>query len=113
VWLSSWVCVWVLREPERARSAIFHGEPYRREMFGWIATGQARENDPRGFVPQHLLHLRAFLLLTWVSAGSLGLVLGAALVGYMSYFVGSFAAAAGEPVLGALAAWVPWSVVRV
>ena len=43
----------------------------------------------------------------------LGLVLGAYLVGYMSYFVGCFAAAAGEPVAGALVAWVPWSVVRV
>ncbi len=31
----------------------------------------------------------------------------------MSYFVGSYAAASGHPFLGSLAAWVPWSVVRV
>ncbi|HXT22055.1 MAG TPA: hypothetical protein VN923_14985, partial [Thermoanaerobaculia bacterium] len=45
--------------------------------------------------------------------GYLGLVLGAFLTAYMSYFVGSFAAAAPNPWTTALAAWVPWSVVRV
>jgi type VI protein secretion system component VasK len=34
-------------------------------------------------------------------------------MGYMSYFVGSYAMAAGHPFLGSLAAWVPWSVLRV
>ena len=37
--------------------------------------------------------LSLFALLTYLSAGYLGLVLGAALTGYMSYFVGSYAAA--------------------
>jgi hypothetical protein len=83
------------------------------EMFGWIETGIGKENDPAQFVPQHLLHLSAFALLSWISAGYLGLVLGAGLVAYMSYFVGSFALASGHPVLGAIVAWVPWSVVRV
>jgi hypothetical protein len=82
-------------------------------MFGWVRTGVARENDWRAFLPQHLLHLSLFALLAWVSGGYLGLALGAALLGYMSYFVGSFAVASGAPVAGALAAWVPWSVVRV
>lgn len=113
VLLSAGVILLVLYRPEWARSAIFHGEPYRREMFGWIATGEARETDPRAFVPQHLLHLGAFLLLTWLTAGYLGLVLGAALVAYMSYFVAAFAATTDHPFLASLAAWVPWSVVRV
>ncbi len=82
-------------------------------MFGWIATGAGREADWRAFLPQHLLHLAAFLVLTYVSAGYLGLALGAALVAYMSYFVGSYAVASGAPLLGAVVAWVPWSVVRV
>jgi hypothetical protein len=110
--LSAGVILLVQFWPQAARAGILHGEDYRREMFGWIATGVAPENDPRAFLPQHLLHLAAFLGLTWVSGGYLGLVLGAALVGYMSYFVGSYAAASGHPFLG-LAAWVPWSVVRV
>ena len=52
-------------------------------------------------------------MLTWATAGYLGVALGAGLVGYMSYFVGSYALASGHPFLGALAAWVPWSVLRV
>jgi hypothetical protein len=111
--LSLGVIVLVLWMPEAARAGIWNGETYRQEMFGWIATGIGRENDPRAFIPVHLLHLGIFLVLTWVSGGYLGLALGAALVGYMSYFVGSYAAASGHPFLGSVAAWVPWSVIRV
>ena len=113
VLLSAGVILLVLYWPEAARAGILHGEEYRREMFGWISTGVAPENQPRAFIPQHLLHLAVFLVLTWLSAGYLGLALGAALVGYMSYFVGSYAAASGHPLLGSAIAWVPWSVVRV
>jgi hypothetical protein len=86
-------------------------------MFGWIETGIGKENTPSLFIPEHLLHLGLFVLLTWASGGYLGLVLGAALVAYMSYFVGSYAAAL-EPFLlryaaGPVLAWVPWSVLRV
>lgn len=112
--LSLGVILTVFWLPDAARSGIYYGEPYRQEMFGWIATGEGRENEWRSFVPQHTLHLAVFVLLTWLSAGYLGLVLGAALVGYMSYFVGSYAVVATvHPVLGSIAAWVPWSVVRV
>jgi hypothetical protein len=107
------VILLVLWWPEAARDGILHGEAYRQEMLGWVRTGVAPENSPRLFIPQHLLHLGVFLLLTWASGGYLGLVLGAFLVTYMSYFVGSYAAASGHPLLGSLLAWVPWSVVRV
>ncbi|HEX4962128.1 MAG TPA: hypothetical protein VF173_14935 [Thermoanaerobaculia bacterium] len=111
--LSVGVILLVVWLPDVARTGILHGEDYRQQMFGWVATGEAPENDWRQFLPQHLLHLGVFLLLTWASGGYLGLALGAALVGYMSYFVGSFAVASGHPFLGSLAAWVPWSVLRV
>ncbi|MFL6232593.1 MAG: hypothetical protein ACJ76N_05615 [Thermoanaerobaculia bacterium] len=111
--LSAGVILLVLWWPEAARAGILHGEAYRQEMFGWIRTGVAPENSPRLFIPQHLLHLGVFLLLTWASAGYLGLVLGALLVAYMSYFVGCYAAASGHPLLGSVLAWVPWSMVRV
>ena len=100
-------------QPRAAGEAILHGESYRKEMFGWIATGEAPENHPGQFIPIHLAHLAVFLLLAWASGGYLGLVLGAYLVGFMSYFVGSYAVASGHPILGAVAAWVPWSVIRV
>lgn len=111
--LSAGVIALVHFLPDGAARAIWKGEPYRQEMFGWIATGEAPENHPAVFIPIHLLHLGLFLLLTWASAGYLGLVLGAALVGYMSYFVGAYAVASAHPLLGAIAAWVPWSVIRI
>jgi hypothetical protein len=111
--LSLGVILLVVWMPEAARAGILHGEAYRREMFAWVATGDAPENHPAVFIPQHLLHLGLFLLLTWISGGYLGLAMGAVLVDFMSYFVASFAVASGHPALGAVAAWVPWSVLRV
>ncbi len=111
--LSLGVIALVLWLPDAARTGILRGETYRQEMFDWIATGAGTENDPAAFIPVHLLHLAVFLVLTWASGGYLGLALGAALVAYMSYFVGSYAAASGHPFLGSVAAWVPWSVLRV
>lgn len=110
--LSLGVILLVILLPEPARG-ILHGEPYRREMFGWIETGLGRENEPAAFIPQHMLHLGVFIVLTWISAGYLGLALGAALVAYMSYFVGSYAAASDHLLVGSIASWVPWSVLRV
>ncbi len=113
VLLSAGVILLVFLFPEGAARGIFHGEAYRTEMFGWIATGEGKENDWHRFLPEHLLHLAVFIVLCWASAGYLGLVLGALLTAYMSYFVGSYAAASGHPFLGSVAAWVPWSVIRV
>jgi hypothetical protein len=111
--LSLGVILLVFWLPDVARTGILHGEAYRQQMFGWVATGEGPENDWRQFLPQHLLHLAVFLVLTWATAGYLGLALGAGLVAYMSYFVASYAVASGHPFLGSLAAWVPWSVLRV
>jgi hypothetical protein len=111
--LSLGVILLVLWLPDVARMGILHGEAYRQQMFSWVATGAGPENDWRQFLPQHLLHLAIFLVLTWATAGYLGLSLGAGLVAYMSYFVGSYAVASGHPFLGSVAAWVPWSVLRV
>jgi len=111
--LSASVILFVHVSPRAAADGILNAEPYRQEMFGWIETGVAKENDWRLFLPEHLLHLGLFVALAWVSGGYLALALGAALTAYMSYFVGSFAVATGSPLLGSLAAWVPWSVVRV
>jgi len=111
--LSLGVVLLVYLLPETAAAGILNGELYRQEMFGWIETGIARENTPSLFIPQHLLHLGLFVVLAYVSAGYLGLVLGSALTAYMSYFVASYAVAAGHPLLGPVVAWVPWSVLRV
>ncbi|HKH47054.1 MAG TPA: hypothetical protein VKM72_20545 [Thermoanaerobaculia bacterium] len=111
--LSAGVIALVFWLPDAARAGILNGEAYREEMFTWVNTGVGRENDWRAFLPTHASHFAIFLVLTWLSGGYLGLVLGAVLMGYMSYFVGSYAVESSQPVLGCLAAWVPWSVLRV
>ncbi len=113
VLLSAGVVVVSQVAPEAAGARIVHGAAYRDEMFSWIETGLGREGEWRSFVPQHALHLAAFVALVLVSRGYLGLVLGALLLAYMNYFVASFAAASGQPWLGVLQAWFPWSVARV
>jgi hypothetical protein len=111
--LSLGVVTLVLVRPEAAQGTVIHGEAYRQEMFDWIRTGAGSEGHPMRALPTYALHLVALVALTWVSAGYLGLVLGAVLTGAMSYFVGSYAAAAEAPWIGPLLAWVPWSVLRV
>lgn len=111
--LSGSIVVLVVVAPERAAAAVLNAEPYRQVMFGWIFEGVGPELEPRRFLPEHALHLGGFVILALLSGGVLGLMLGAVLVGYMSYFVGSYAVASGHLVVGAVAAWVPWSVFRV
>jgi hypothetical protein len=111
--LSASIVALVVVAPERAAAAVLNAEPYRQLMFGWIFEGVGPELEPSRFLPEHALHLGAFVVLALLSGGVLGLMLGAALVGYMSYFVGSYAVASGHLVLGTVAAWVPWSVFRV
>ena len=111
--LSVSILVLVACQPERAEATLLHGTTYRDEMFRWIETGVGREGDPRLFLPEHALHLLAFVVLCWTTGGIGGLVLGAVLTGYMSFFVGSFAAASQSPWSGSLVAWFPWSIARV
>ena len=60
--------------PQAMESAVWRGEAYRDEMFGWIRTGAGVEGDIRQFLPVHLMHLGLFCLLSLVSGGLFGLV---------------------------------------
>lgn len=112
--LSLGVIILVAVNPALAARGILHGSAYKEEMRDWVLGNEgAKEVTPSRFIPEHLLHLGAFVVLTLVSGGYLGLVLGAFLTAYMSYFVGSLAVASRRPIVAALAAWVPWSVIRV
>ena len=110
--LSATIIAVTARDPSRAGGAVLNGPAYRDEMFAFIATGSGRESQPARFLPQHLLHLAAFTVLTAASGGLLGLLLGAGLVDYMSYYVGALAAGP-EPGLAAAIGWPPWAVLRV
>ncbi len=110
--LSASIIAVTMADPARLAPVILNGPAYRDEMISWVATGIGRESDPARFIPQHLLHLAAFALLALVSAGLLGLLLGAVLVGYMSFYVGVLASGP-ERMRGAFLGWPPWAVIRV
>jgi hypothetical protein len=111
--LSASVIAWTLVDPDSAGAHVFHAQPYRKEMLDWIRTGHGSEGDPRQFLPLHAVHFLLFAAGALVSGGLLGLVLGSVLMGYMSHYVGSVALLSPRPVLAVLAAWHPWSVIRV
>src|SRR4029450_8253162 len=56
--------------PRPVDAAVLNGRGYREEMFGWILTGFGREGSPRLFLPQHLLHLGAFVVLSLVTGST-------------------------------------------
>lgn len=99
--------------------AVTRGVRYRDEMFAFLRSGgtEGEEATPALFLPQHALHFGLFVALCLATAGFGGLAMGAALLDYMSYFVGSLVAAAaaaeGNPARALLFSWAPYAIVRV
>ncbi|MFN7966078.1 MAG: hypothetical protein U0V87_10375 [Acidobacteriota bacterium] len=102
-----------LWSPERAGAVIPHGVEYWSEMRPFVVDGSGVEADPYRFVPLHLRHLLGFAVLSAISGGLAGLVLGAFLTGYMSYYVAQVMTHASHPLIAGLLAWHPWAVIRV
>jgi hypothetical protein len=100
-------------DPQYAGTLVINGDAYRDEMFDFIRSGHGRESEPRLYLPQHSVHLGAFILLAVVSGGLLGIALGAVLVNYMSFYVGALVAAGPEPWLAFALGWPPWAILRV
>ncbi len=99
--------------PHPPDALVLHGTAYRDEMFRWIRTGEGSEGHLALFLPQHLAHLGAFVLLSLLSASAASIFMGAVLMNYMSFYVASLARA-GVPVWGVvLLGWQPWALARV
>jgi hypothetical protein len=99
--------------PGAVEAGILHGAAYRDEMFTWIRTGVGAEGDPSRFLPEHAFHYGLVLVLSFVTAGLAGLLLGAVLLNYMNFYVGALIAAAHSPALAGAVGWPPWSCLRV
>ena len=99
--------------PERAARSVHRGPSYAAEMLHWARTGEGAESDPSRFLPVHARHLAGFAVLTVVTAGAGGLILGTWLLDYMNYYVGSLTRASDQPLAAALLGWHPWAVLRV
>ncbi len=99
--------------PERMAERVFHGPAYRDEMLEWIRTGEGAEGEIRLFLPQHVAHLALLLVASFASGGAAGLLLGAFLLNYMNFYVGSLVLASARPLVPLAVGWPIWSVVRV
>lgn len=102
--------------PDRAAEALVNGPHYRDIMFRWIRTGVGSEGDWRQFLPEHALHYAVFLVLSALTAGAGGIVLGTLLLNYMSFYVGSLFLAdsgGGHTLRLILMGWPIWSIIRV
>lgn len=96
--------------------SIWHSSQFREEMLGWIATGQGAEGNIGIFLPRVAIEYVLVLVLSALSQGAAGLLLGGLLLGYMNGYVGwvvSHADPTTAPILTAATAWPPWSVCRV
>jgi hypothetical protein len=98
--------------------SIANGTTYRDEMFQFVYSGgtTGEEASPRQYLPKHALHFGAFAVLCAATVGFGALVLGAYLLNYMSFYVGSLGiegAANGSMERALLFAWAPYAIVRV
>jgi hypothetical protein len=99
--------------PQPPDALVVNGTVYRDEMLRWIRTGEGSEGNWRLFLPQHLLHLAAFVLLCLATASVLSITMGAVLMNYMAFYVSSLARA-GAPLWGVVfLGWQPWALCRV
>ncbi len=99
--------------PERAASSISHSTVYWHEMSEYLRSGAGKEGTPSRFIPEHLVHLFAFVVLALGTGGLAALILGAYLLGYMSYYVGQVALHAEHPLIAGALAWHPWALLRI
>jgi hypothetical protein len=99
--------------PQPVDALVLHGPAYRDEMLQWIRTGEGREGSLRLFLPQHLLHLAGFVVLCLATASTLGILFGAVLMNFMSFYVAALAQAGAPAWAVVLLGWQPWAIVRV
>jgi len=99
--------------PELIGKKIWKGIAYRQEMMTWVRTGTGPEGDIRLFLPIHIKNFVVFIVASLISGGFLGLVMGAALLGHMNFYVGSLLSQAHFSWIALLLSWPVWSVLRV
>jgi hypothetical protein len=99
--------------PEPMGRLVVHGPAYKAEMFDWIRTGRGAEGNIRLFLPEHLVHLGAFIVVGLGTGSAGAIVMGATLMNFMSYYVAGLAKAGVPPWAVILLGWQPWAISRV
>jgi hypothetical protein len=98
--------------PEPIGRLVLNGPTYKTEMFSWIRTGRGAEGNIRLFLPEHLVKLGAFIVVGLGTGSAGALLMGAALMNYMSYYVAALAKAGMPPWAVTLLGWQPWTIAR-
>jgi hypothetical protein len=99
--------------PVPADALVVNGPEYRDEMFRWIRTGAGSEGSLSAFLPQHLLHVAAFVALSLATASTLSILMGAVLMNYMDFYVASLWRAGVPFSTVLLLGWQPYAICRV
>ena len=99
--------------PEPIGRLVLNGPAYKSEMFNWIRTGRGAEGNIRLFLPEHLVHLGAFIVVGLGTGSAGAIVMGAVLMNFMSYYVAALAKAGVPPWAVTLLGWQPWAIARV
>jgi hypothetical protein len=99
--------------PAQAAASIINGVSYRDEMFLWLKTGIGKEGTPSLFIPDHLIHLGIFILLSLASGSLLSIALGTVMVDYMAFYVGGLLPYSRNFALTFLLGWHFWSLIRI
>ena len=102
-----------MKDADKMMPLIWRSQEYTGSMMRWIDTGELPEGRPGRVLLFHLKQTAIYCLLAALSANFLALVLGAALLNYMNYYVAMYLRRTGGRVHGAFLAWNPWSVIRV
>jgi hypothetical protein len=98
--------------PEPLGRLVVSGPEYKNEMFRWIRTGRGAEGNIRLFLPEHLVHLGAYIVVGLGTGGAGALLMGAVLLNSMSYYVAALAKAGVPPWAVTLLGWQPWTIAR-
>lgn len=99
--------------PARLEALVLRGTAYRDEMFDWIRTGTGPEEHPARMLLFHARQALVYAALALLTINALSLLLGALLLNYMNFYVGSLFVHARRPWLVALLGWNLWSILRV
>jgi hypothetical protein len=99
--------------PAPVDAIVLNGPAYRDEMFHWVRTGEGAEGDPARFLPQHVLHLAAFVALSLATASAVSIFMGAVLMNYMDFYVAALVRAGAPAWPTLLIGWHPWALCRV
>jgi len=110
--LNAVVIALVQIDPELMAVRIINGDNYTEEMFHWIQTGEGAEGNIRLFLPLHLKFYGLLLALSALTGGFGGLVLAAALINFMAFYVGRLVLDAVRPLAILLIGWPIWSIIR-